>query len=121
MKTIIAGSRSINDYAAVVDAVARCGWEVTEVVSGTASGVDRLGESYATINKLPCSKFPAQWQLLGKSAGYKRNEQMADYAEALIAIWDGESKGTKHMIDIATAKGLKVFISNNGTKSNSNR
>lgn len=114
MKTIIAGSRTISDYAVIVDAVKASGFEITEVISGSAQGVDRLGETYAQKNNLALKRFPAEWDKYGKSAGYRRNEQMAEHAEALIAIWDGKSKGTKHMIDIATRKNLKVYIFTKG-------
>lgn len=110
MKTIIAGSRTCNSFDQVKSAILSASWKPTTIVSGTARGADQLGELWANINKIPVEKFPAQWGLHGKSAGYKRNEVMADNAEALIAIWDGQSKGTQHMIDIAKRKGLKVHI-----------
>lgn len=110
MKTIIAGSRVGFKYNDVVQAVAECGWTVTSVVSGTAMGVDTLGEWFAVKNQLPLKKYPADWTMWGKSAGYKRNEVMAKNAEALIALWDGGSRGTKHMIDIAQKAGLPVYI-----------
>ena len=81
-----------------------------EIVSGTAAGADTLGERYAQEKGYEVKKFPAQWDLYGKSAGYKRNQQMAEYADGLIAFWDGKSKGTKHMIDIANKMGLKVRV-----------
>jgi hypothetical protein len=59
---------------------------------------------------IPCFRFPADWDRYGKAAGYIRNETMAANAEALIALWDGRSPGTKHMIDIARKKGLKVYV-----------
>lgn len=110
MKVIIAGSRGITDYNVIVTAIQKSTFSVTEVVSGGARGVDKLGEQFARLNKLALSVYPADWDKYGKSAGYKRNLQMADYADALIAIWDGESKGTKHMIDIAGKKGIPVYI-----------
>lgn len=113
MKTIIAGSRSVNDIKIVLTAAENAeaiGITVTEVVSGCARGVDQLGEQIALMNGIPIKKFPADWERFGKRAGFLRNVQMADYAEALIAVWDGESKGTKHMIDMAKARGLKVCI-----------
>jgi len=110
MKTIIAGSRSCNDYEKVKLAIEESQFTITEVVSGRARGVDFLGEQYAKKNNIPVKEFPANWNLHGKSAGYKRNIKMAEYADALIAIWDGESKGTKHMIDIAKERNLKVFV-----------
>jgi hypothetical protein len=113
MKTIIAGSRGIEDYGAVVAAVdmARLfGIEVTEVLSGTARGVDRLGERYAAEHGLPCQHFPAPWHRYPRTAGRMRNVQMARRAEALIAIWDGVSPGTAHMIKIAREHGLAVWV-----------
>lgn len=110
MKTIIAGSRSITFYDRVEVATRLCPWNITEVVSGTAYGVDKLGERWALYHNTPLKRFPADWNKFGKRAGYLRNEQMADYADALIAIWDGKSKGTGHMIDIAKRKGLKVYV-----------
>jgi len=110
MRTIIAGSRNIKDYNTLLMAVGNLTWNITCVISGTAIGVDRLGELYAMRHNISCEKYPADWNQHGKSAGYKRNELMADNAEALLAIWDGQSKGTKHMIDIAKRKGLEVCI-----------
>lgn len=109
MKTIIAGSRTIHEIKWVEKAVAESVYEISEVVCGMASGVDRLGRIWAKRNEIPVAEFPASWDLLGKRAGFVRNRKMADYADALIAVWDGHSKGTKHMIETATEKGLAVF------------
>ncbi|MFA5195962.1 MAG: SLOG family protein [Bacteroidales bacterium] len=110
MKIIIAGSREINEFILVQLAVAGSGFDITEVVSGTAKGVDKLGELWAFENDIPVKRFPADWKKYGKSAGYKRNEQMAEYADALIAIWDGKSPGTGHMISIAKMKNIPVYV-----------
>lgn len=110
MKVIIAGSRNIIDYSYVENAIKESQFEITEVVSGTAKGVDRLGEHYAAVNDIKLTKFPAQWDLYGKSAGHRRNADMATYADALIAIWDGKSKGTKHMIEEAGKRKLNVYL-----------
>lgn len=111
MKTIIAGSRGITDYALVVSAVARCGWRVTEVLSGAAPGVDTLGAEWARLNCVPVSMHPANWAKYGpKRAGPLRNSTMAAHADALIAVWDGKSPGTKDMIDRATRIGLRVYV-----------
>lgn len=110
MKTIIAGSRGITKYSIVCDAVQASRFLITEVVSGGARGVDRLGEEYARKHALPVKQFIPDWNAHGKSAGFKRNVEMAEYAQALIAVWDGESRGTKHMIDIARSKGLNVHV-----------
>ena len=81
-----------------------------EVVCGKARGADTFGETYAYNASIPVKEFPADWKGLGKGAGHIRNKQMGDYADALIAVWDGESRGTKNMIDYATKKGLKIHI-----------
>lgn len=85
---------------------------VTEVVSGGAYGVDMLGAKFAKDCGLPVKFFYPDWDGLGKRAGFVRNQEMADYADALIAVWDGQSRGTKDMIDRALKKGLKVFVYN---------
>jgi hypothetical protein len=112
MKTIIAGSREITDYQQVLDAVSQCDWQITTVICGMARGVDTLGEQYAKENSIPVEYFPADWKTHGKSAGYLRNVEMAKNAEALIAIWDGKSRGTMHMINIARDHNLRVFVYN---------
>jgi hypothetical protein len=126
MRIIIAGSRDFNDYdflhdqcdAVLMDYVFRklvdiWFWDV-EIVSGNAKGADQLGERYAKERDLKIKLFPANWEAYGKSAGYKRNMEMANYAKqdngALLAFWDGKSKGTKHMIDVANKTGLKVAV-----------
>lgn len=110
MKCIIAGSRDITDCGLVEKAIADSGFEITEVVSGTARGVDRLGERWAREHRIPIKRMPADWKGSGKRAGYYRNEGMAMYADALVAVWDFKSRGTQHMIDIAKRKGLKVYV-----------
>jgi hypothetical protein len=122
VRVIIAGSRSITDRAMLDKAIADCAWaqpvvdaprpgsNITEVVSGCAAGADRLGELWSAEHGVPAKKFPAQWDKYGKSAGAIRNGEMAKYAEALIALWDGKSHGTAHMILAAHTRGLKVFV-----------
>lgn len=96
----------------VEKAVAESGFVITEVVSGAARGVDRLGEEWAQKNNVAVKLFPAQWELHGRGAGHRRNLQMAYYSEALIAIWDGSSVGTEHMIESAKRNRLKVLVFN---------
>lgn len=111
MKVIIAGSRDFNDYDTlkkVCDFMLSRQDEV-EIVSGTARGADQLGERYAREMGYSIKEFPADWSK-GKSAGYIRNEDMAKYGDALIAFWDGKSKGTEHMINLAKKHNLKVKI-----------
>ena len=110
MKVIIAGGRDITDYSLVLSALAESGFTPTEIVSGMASGVDTLAVQYAQENNLPLQQFWAEWNFYGKSAGPIRNRKMAEYGDALIAIWDGESRGTKNMIEEATKRNLQVYV-----------
>lgn len=115
MKVIIAGSRTIEDGSLIEQAVQGSGFAITEVVSGCAPGVDRLGARWARKNKVPVALFPAQWYKNGqydKRAGLERNIKMAEYADALIAIWDGNSPGTAHMIGAAKKAKLKFHVFN---------
>lgn len=110
MKVIIAGSRNFYSLDTVTEVMASLGWKVDSVVCGASRGADKCGEDWADLHGIQVYRFPADWDTLGKRAGYIRNEEMADNAEALIALWDGKSKGTKHMIDIAKDRGLEVHI-----------
>jgi len=114
VRVIIAGSRDIKDMAHVEAAIAASGYHITEVVSGGARGVDSLGEEWALLNKVrlgPDFSVPDyEWKKDPYGAGHKRNGRMARYAEALIAVWDGDSGGTRNMIEQARAHGLLVFV-----------
>jgi hypothetical protein len=113
MRTIIAGSRNITDYEVLMTAMiatAGMGWEITQIISGGAVGADKLGEQFARHCELPLRVFPADWKAHGKAAGVIRNIEMAQNADALVALWDGQSKGAAHMIRIATERGLKVYV-----------
>jgi hypothetical protein len=110
MKTIVAGSRTITDVNIVAFAIEQSGFLITEIASGMARGVDMAAVEYAHRTGVPLRPFPADWETEGRAAGYNRNVRMAEWAEALVAIWDGKSRGTKHMIDIARKAGLKVFV-----------
>ncbi len=127
MRVIIAGGRDFNNFESLEFEVIRIfkklkaeGYFTTSnditIISGTARGADKLGEKFANKYHLKLECFPADWDRFGKSAGYKRNQQMSTYAKedngVLIAFWNRSSKGTKHMIDIATRDGLRVFVVN---------
>ncbi len=81
-----------------------------EIVCGMAKGADLLGKRYAEERGFKVKEFPADWNTNGKKAGPMRNTEMANYADALIAFWDGTSSGTGHMIEKAKQKGLKVRV-----------
>lgn len=126
MKVIIAGTRTITDFSLVERAIADSGFEITEVVSGACRGVDRLGEQWAAENDIPCMRFPAPWDDLDhpedeigvnsvggfywKKAGFHRNQRMADYADALIAIMHLGSVGTSDMIERALDNNLQIYV-----------
>jgi len=112
--TIIAGSRSITSTAVVEEAIRRSGFKIAAVISGDAPGVDRIGAKWALKNNIPVVHMPAKWDKHGKKAGFIRNEEMAARADALIAVWDGKSPGTAHMIKVAKQRGLKVFVYKTG-------
>lgn len=110
MKVIIAGSRTIKvDSAEIHALMAHFKLQPSEIVSGTANGVDKSGEAYAWDAGIKLIQFPADWDRFGKSAGHKRNAQMAEYADVLLLIWDGQSKGSAGMKSIMTRLGKPVF------------
>lgn len=114
MRTIIAGSRGLTDPAlietAVLDALLCAGINPTVVLSGTAEGVDRLGEAWAAAQGLAVERYPAPWAQYPKTAGRMRNVQMSRRADALIAVWDGASPGTRHMIALMQKRGVPVHV-----------
>lgn len=111
MRVIIAGSRTITSYLTVADAIKASGFDITEVVSGGALGVDSIGEAWARGKQIPVQPFLPDYKTHGRYLAPKlRNQQMADYADALIAVWDGRSGGTRDMINRAEKCGLRVYV-----------
>ena len=116
-KVIIAGSRGFSKYKLLKE---KCNEYLREkrkeyniiIISGGARGADFYGEKYAQDEGFSLEVFLANWNKFGKSAGFRRNEQMAEVADALIAFWDGKSNGTKHMIEIMENKKLLVRVVN---------
>lgn len=116
-KVIIAGGRDFDDWSYLVNASMNTLKHVlyemeydVMVFCGKAKGADTLGERFAKIHNFEVKEFPADWDTHGKKAGFLRNEEMAREADMLIAFWDGESKGTKNMIDNALKYGLETHI-----------
>lgn len=109
-KVIIAGGRDYHNYDTLLEAIEESGFLVGAVVSGGANGVDALGERYAVEMNLNLHIYNADWETHGRAAGPIRNRKMAENADALIALWDGKSRGTKNMIETATKKGLRVYV-----------
>lgn len=114
IRIVIAGSRTFTDYpllARKMDAFTRnLDPDEIEVVSGEAKGADQCGERWAIERAIPIKRFPAEWDRYGRSAGYKRNDQMRDYATHLVAFHQDNSRGTQHMINSAYAAGLLVRV-----------
>lgn len=128
MRLIIAGSRSLYGPEGVLivkKGLKNSGWAPNEIISGNARGVDKIGEQIAKENSIDLTIFPANWSKYGKAAGFKRNYKMIWYASifdkklascpdhlkgALLAIWDGKSKGTKSIIDLAAKYMLPLFV-----------
>lgn len=112
MRVIVAGSRTLTDAKLVERAIRESGFEITELISGHAKGADRLAEAWAQnqVPPIPIRKFPAAWEKLGSAAGPIRNRAMAEAAEALVCLWDGQSPGSRNMILEAKQRGLPTFI-----------
>lgn len=109
-KLIIAGGRDFNDYELLQNSILPLLPSIGEIVSGTCRGADLLGERFANKHNIPIKQFPANWNLYGKSAGPRRNAQMAAYADICIVFWDGTSRGTKNMIDTAIKYKLPIKV-----------
>jgi hypothetical protein len=116
-KVVVAGGRDFTNYNLLKEKVDNIlsQKKLTHkilILSGKSIGADCLGEIYALENNLEILSYPADWDKFGKKAGVKRNAEMINDADALIAFWNGSSQGTKYMIDIATKKGKMIRVIN---------
>lgn len=114
MKLIIAGSRHLKfDLSAIqdfIDALIPMDLGMpSEIVSGACKGVDVSGQNWAVFHGIPVTKFKPDWNKHGKAAGPIRNIRMAEYADALLLIWDGKSRGSLSMKSEAKKAGLKIY------------
>ena len=114
-RVVIAGCRDYNNYDEAKPYIDFCLSNIRKennivIVSGCASGADAIGERYAEENGFKVEKYPADWKTYGRSAGPRRNKQMAEVSDYVICFWDEESKGTKSMIDYARKCGKPVKI-----------
>ena len=115
LKVIIAGGRDFTNTQYAADALVNLVEEdklpdTFTIISGNARGADKVGEYLAKLYELPLEIYPADWNQHGKQAGYIRNTQMADIADALVAFWDGKSRGTAHMISTMQKQHKPVFV-----------
>lgn len=100
-RIVVAGSRNFNDYEYLRSKLDQIIWkEGDTIISGGANGADKLGERYAREHNIKLEVYPANWDQYGKRAGYMRNKQMAEVCTHGVVFWDGESKGSAHMIDL---------------------
>ena len=100
MKLLIVGSRSIADF----DLSPYIPKDVDNIISGGACGIDRLAEQYADLHHISKYIMRPRYDLYGRAAPLKRNEQMVDLADAVLIIWDGCSRGTQHTLKYTKKK-----------------
>ena len=122
LRVVIAGGREFNDFERLCkfcDNILRSyeeHFDQITIVSGNAIGTDRMGEEYSRLRGYNLMVFLADWFKFGKRAGIIRNAQMAEYAISdgaegiLIAFWNGKSRGTKNMIEVAETRGMDRYI-----------
>ncbi len=113
MKLIIAGGRDFDNYWDLknnLNLLYPFDDDHIEIVSGGSTGADALGKQFAQEFHIPINEFPANWSRHGKKAGPIRNQHMAEYADALVAFWNGKSRGTRNMITEALKNGLEVHV-----------
>lgn len=110
MRVLVCGSRYFNDYKLLSSVLSKI--SISVLIHGGARGADTLAGEFASRYGIPQSVFLADWTTFGKRAGPIRNQLMLDEGkpELVVAFWDGESRGTKHMIDIAEAAGVGVNV-----------
>ncbi len=114
MIVAIVGSRDFTDYTLLKATLAKVKSPITGIVSGGARGADALGGRYAREHEIPLTEFPAQWKRADGStdrgAGMRRNTDIVNAAEALVAFWDGESRGTADSLNKAIERGIPKYI-----------
>ncbi len=115
MKLIIAGSRTFTDYQRLCQVLAPDKARITQVITGSARGADRLGFRWAWQHTVPSQCFRAEWERFGKAADGRRNHQMAQAGDVLVAFWDGQSPGTAHLIQCMRALGKPVVLVSSDT------
>ena len=126
MKVAIIGSRHFNDYELLEQAIQESGFDITEECCGEASGADTIGRLWAEDHGIPVTSFPADWdntevpgavvkinswgKKYNAKAGFRRNTEMITYADAVIAMWDGISPGTRHAVREAERLKKPIFV-----------
>ena len=106
MKVAIIGSRNLT----VTDLENYLPVDVTEIVSGGARGIDTCARNYAIRNGIKITEFLPQYDKYGRGALLKRNLQIIDYSDMVIAFWDGKSRGTRYVIENCKKRNKKVTV-----------
>lgn len=106
MKVAVIGSRNLN-ITNIGDYLPE---NVTEITSGGAKGVDSCAKEYALKNNIPFTEFLPDYRRFGRGAPLKRNLQIIQYADMVVAFWDGKSHGTKYVIDNCQKVNIPVKI-----------
>jgi hypothetical protein len=119
MKLVVAGSRSLRKLGeigyritkeGIAEAEETFGRKVTQIVSGRARGPDRFGEAWAIFRRISIKRFIPDWDRYGKRAGHIRNGEMADYGDAVLVLWDGESRGSEGMMRYCQANQIPIIV-----------
>ena len=110
MKLIVAGSRTFTNYPLLCQTLGPQRHRITEVLHGGTRGADQLGFRWAVKHHIRSRCFAADWERFGKAAGVRRNHQMAQAGDMLLAFWDGRSAGTQHMISCMQQLGKPVVV-----------
>ena len=106
MKLAIIGSRNL-DVQNLEDYLPA---NVTEIVSGGAKGIDSIAASYARQHGIPLTEFLPDYQRYKRGAPLKRNQQIANYADEVLAFWDGQSRGTLFTVNLFKQQGKNVTV-----------
>lgn len=114
MELAVVGSRTFNNYELLKEKLDKIHEKrkITAIVSGGAKGADTLAEKWADEYKIPKIIFVPDWNKYGKKAGFLRNEKIIQNSEAVVAFWDGESKGTLHSINLSKKYGKPCLVIN---------
>lgn len=114
-RLLVSGSRSIDDLDKVAWAIENCPYSADVIMTGAAEGVDQAAEQHARNTATPYASIPADWDTHGDQAGPIRNQLLVDRANALLAVWDGESPGTKDVMKKASEADLPIMLVNTDT------